>query len=175
MRVYGGGMNQVLRFVMTDNERTIGIHERTLNRKALRIIIRIGIKLHNAVGFDDFIDQLHPLRQPRDLKLRQSLLRIPEERKHRPSPGGFLRPLEGGGPGLGIQAEEKGETYHGGEQGGDNADEAGTGDSADAAAGDGEEQGDNNADGAGADDDAAAAGRVDRVDAGGDAADANGY
>ena len=63
----------------------------------------------------------------------------------------------------------------GGEQGGDNADEAGTGDSADAAAGDGGEQGDNNADGAGADDDAAAAGRVDRVDAGGDAADANGY
>ena len=63
----------------------------------------------------------------------------------------------------------------GGEQGGDNADEAGTGDSADAVAGDGGEQGDNNADGAGADDDAAAAGRVDRVDAGGDAADANGY
>ncbi len=63
----------------------------------------------------------------------------------------------------------------GGEQGGDNADEAGTGDSADAAAEDGGEQGDNNADGAGADDDAAAAGRVDRVDAGGDAADANGY
>ena len=63
----------------------------------------------------------------------------------------------------------------GGEQGDNNADEAGTGDSADAAAGDGGEQGDNNADGAGADDDAAAAGRVDRVDAGGDAADANGY
>ena len=62
-----------------------------------------------------------------------------------------------------------------GAQDGGNTDGAGADDNADAAAGDGGEQGDNNADGAGADDDAAAAGRVDRVDAGGDAADANGY
>lgn len=93
-----------------------------------------------------------------------------------PEDGGDAGAQDGGNAdGAGADDNADAAAGDGGEQGGDNADEAGADDNADAAAGDGGEQGDNNADGAGADDDAAAAGRVDRVDAGGDAADANGY
>ena len=93
-----------------------------------------------------------------------------------PEDGGDAGAQDGGNAdGAGADDNADAAAGDGGEQGGDNADEAGADDNADAAAGDGGEQGDNNAEGAGADDDAAAAGRVDRVDAGGDAADANGY
>ena len=85
-------------------------------------------------------------------------------------------PEDGGDAGVqdGDNADEAG-ADDGAEQNDNNADEAGADDGADEAAGAGGERGDNNADGAGADDGAAAAGRVDRVDEGGDAADANGY
>lgn len=113
------GGDLIVSIIMDDEELTIRIHNAAFEDKAVGGVIGIVVNLGAGFRCACFLDQLHPLRQPHDLKLRQSLLRIPKERKHSPSPGGFLRPLQGGSPGLGIQAEEKGETHRDGEQGRD--------------------------------------------------------